>query len=348
MANNNKRVSVKDIARELNISLSTVNKALTDKPGVSEKKRNEIIEVANKLGYKVNKVAQSLARNEIRIGIIISNQWQPYFKAMEKGLTQELDKLVDYNIRGIKKYFQHTPEVTNQIDNYLRELLEQNVQAIILTPIEGDYSNILKSVNQKNIPIVLLGSDIRSYGKRLLSINVNARLSGQIAAEIIRLFLPPEKAAVIYIGNKDIEGHKEKVTGFYEEAQRENAIPVVGVYETQDDPELAYVLTKKILNEHSDIGAIYVATANSISVCKCIEDLGFAGKVKVIATDIYDDQSKYMQEEIIVAAIDQNTELQGKLAIRSLYSFLCEGKTPENEILVTPNIVFRNSLKYFL
>ncbi|MBQ8003764.1 MAG: helix-turn-helix domain-containing protein, partial [Oscillospiraceae bacterium] len=57
-----KRASVKDIAARLHISLSTVHKALTGKPGVSEARREQVRSVAEELGYVVNTAAQSLAR----------------------------------------------------------------------------------------------------------------------------------------------------------------------------------------------------------------------------------------------------------------------------------------------
>ncbi|MBQ9985849.1 MAG: helix-turn-helix domain-containing protein, partial [Oscillospiraceae bacterium] len=53
-----KRASVKDIAARLHISLSTVHKALTGKPGVSEARREQVLEVARELGYVVNTAAQ--------------------------------------------------------------------------------------------------------------------------------------------------------------------------------------------------------------------------------------------------------------------------------------------------
>ena len=66
-----KQVSVKDIAKELNISLSTVHKAMTGKGGISEERRKEVLKTAKRLGYQVNSVAQSLARKNINLGIII-------------------------------------------------------------------------------------------------------------------------------------------------------------------------------------------------------------------------------------------------------------------------------------
>ncbi len=61
------KITIYDIAREANTSICTVSKALTGKPKVSDKKRQEIIKTANRLGYKANKIAHSLARKTIKI-----------------------------------------------------------------------------------------------------------------------------------------------------------------------------------------------------------------------------------------------------------------------------------------
>ena len=100
--------------------------------------------------------------------------------------------------------------------------------------------------------------------------------------------------------------------------------------------------------ERQDIGAIYVATGNSSAVCKCIEDNGFIGRVRVVATDIFTEQIEYMNKGIVAATIHQNAELQGKLALRALYSYLSEGKLPEGKILVTPQIALRSNIEQVL
>ena len=85
-----KRVSVKDIAQKLNISLSTVHKALTGKSGVSEERRREVMRAAHDMGYVVNSVAQSLARKDINIGILMPSEWQGYFEHMKAGIEKEI------------------------------------------------------------------------------------------------------------------------------------------------------------------------------------------------------------------------------------------------------------------
>ena len=76
---NQKRVSVKDIAARLHVSLSTVHKALTGKPGIGEARRQEIIKIAEEMGYSVNTAGQTLSRKSINIGVMIPSLWQEYF-----------------------------------------------------------------------------------------------------------------------------------------------------------------------------------------------------------------------------------------------------------------------------
>ena len=66
------RVTIKDIARMLNISPSTVSYALNDHPNINPKTKQTVKDLAKKLNYKPNKVALSLLQNESKIiGLII-------------------------------------------------------------------------------------------------------------------------------------------------------------------------------------------------------------------------------------------------------------------------------------
>ena len=88
------KVTVKDIASRMGISLSTVNKALTGKTGISEARRAEVIAVAKEMGYVVNHVAQSLSRKPMHMGIVIPSDWQQYFSPVEYGMKMEFNKYI--------------------------------------------------------------------------------------------------------------------------------------------------------------------------------------------------------------------------------------------------------------
>lgn len=70
--NNKKHVSLKDLAEELGVSVSTVSRALKDSPEVGEEMRERVKKLAGEWNYRPNPFAISLLKNNPRIiGIIV-------------------------------------------------------------------------------------------------------------------------------------------------------------------------------------------------------------------------------------------------------------------------------------
>ena len=58
-------VTIKDLAAELGLSITTISRALNGYPDVGEKTRKRISEVAQKLGYRPNRNAQRLVTQQL-------------------------------------------------------------------------------------------------------------------------------------------------------------------------------------------------------------------------------------------------------------------------------------------
>ena len=58
------RITIKDLARELNISTSTVSRALADKWDVNPETRKAVLELAEKMNYHPNPISLSLKQNQ--------------------------------------------------------------------------------------------------------------------------------------------------------------------------------------------------------------------------------------------------------------------------------------------
>ncbi len=67
--------TIHDIAKELNIAVATVSRALNDHPAVKDTTRRAVQQVAKKLNYHPNKIASSLRLGKSKIvGVIIPVQ----------------------------------------------------------------------------------------------------------------------------------------------------------------------------------------------------------------------------------------------------------------------------------
>ena len=88
-----KHVTIKDIAKSLCISVSTVSRALTDDKNIRKETRDMVVEEAKRLGYKRNPVAMNLKMGRTNtVGVIVPEMHTPYASQVLKGIQEVLYK----------------------------------------------------------------------------------------------------------------------------------------------------------------------------------------------------------------------------------------------------------------
>lgn len=120
------QATIKDIARELNVSSSTVSRALKDYPGISEETKIKVKEMAKKLNYRPNAIALSLRKSRsFTIGVIVPEVVHFFFSTVISGIEEVA------NSRGYTVILTQTNEklsrektsvetmLSNQIDGFL-------------------------------------------------------------------------------------------------------------------------------------------------------------------------------------------------------------------------------------
>lgn len=341
-----KRVTVKDIAVRLGIAQGTVSKALCGRPGISAELRQRVYAAAEDLGYSANRLAQSLARKPVTIGVVLPGVWPEYYEPVEKGIRGELSRLRDFKVaaRFIRMSGLHCEEEMRRATD---RLIEERVEAVLLCPVfNTSCGEHLARLYAQGIPLVLLGTDLPD-SKRLTCMRVDAYKAGRLAGELLGLMMCGSKKAAVFIGSRGMLEHSEKCRGAQDELAAAGCV-VAGVYETQDVPQEAYMLTQKALTEAPDLEAIYVATGNSIAVCRCLTDQGRERQVRVVATDLFPGIGEYMERGIIRGVIFQKPERQGQLAVRCIYEHLIEKKPCADEMLVNPRLLLRANVQDYM
>jgi len=92
------QATIKDIASELNVSASTVSRALKDYPGISDETKRKVKEVAEKLNYRPNAIALSLRKSRsFTIGVIIPEVVHFFFSTVISGI-EEVASSRGYNV----------------------------------------------------------------------------------------------------------------------------------------------------------------------------------------------------------------------------------------------------------
>ena len=145
------RTTIHDIARKLNITASTVSRALKDHPRISADTKKAVWKVAEKLNYQPNHIAAALRNGRSRIlGIIIPNVDRSFFSSVVRGI-EEVANTAKYNVMICQTYDRYDKEVLN-----VEALLNARVDGIIASFAKDtvDFSHFLK-VKEKGIPLVM-------------------------------------------------------------------------------------------------------------------------------------------------------------------------------------------------
>ncbi|MEL7604107.1 MAG: substrate-binding domain-containing protein [Bacillota bacterium] len=340
------KVTIYDVAREANTSICTVNKALTGKPKVSEKKRREIVEVASRLGYQANRVAQSLARPSIKIGIIMPAQWPQFHEPLAKGLARGFELLRDNNVSGVYGSFPNLDVSPAEMLSIAEGMIAQEAAAMIVSPsLYHDITPLMRRLDALQIPLLLLGNNVDT-GHCLTYVGIDSRLSGRMAAELASLLMPaPPASAAVVIGSAEIANHAEKAEAFMEECAKRRVI-TAGVFESKDDPAVCEKVMEALFARHPDTRVIYAATGTSVPVCRFLQDRGL--RARVIATDVFPELIPYMRSGLVPAALYQDALAQGKAAVDTLYAYLTEHTQPPVRILIPPQLVLAGNAHLFL
>ncbi len=330
-----KTVTVKDIAGKLGVSLSTVNKALTGKSGISEKRRAEIIAVADEMGYVVNHVAQSLARKPINIGIVIPSLWQQYFASIEHGVRMELEKLAHSNVTGSFKYV-CTPE---DIKTAFEDLYRENIDVILYCPSLLGISDEVKAViGLNNTPIFTVGDKCQDIDE-VCSVTPNSKISGYMVADLFSAVLGEKAKVAVFIGSHEHSSHVEKVQSFFERAQA-LGIELVKTYETYDDHNTAGECVRRLQKDCPDVNGVYIATGIAGPVLDFFKEKEKALCPYIVTTDLYDEIREGVKGEYVGATVFQNQVLMGRLAVKKAYNYIVEKYSYKTESEDLPKNIY--------
>ncbi|KAA2243309.1 LacI family transcriptional regulator [Chitinophaga agrisoli] len=144
------QVTIVDIAKQLNLSKSTVSRALTGHPSVHAATRQAVLELAEQLDYQRNMLAISLITNKTNtIGIIVPEFSSSFFPNVIIG-AQEIASKAGYNTVICQSNETYETEVANT-----KVMLANQVDGLLVS-ITKETKNFdhLKVFQRKGIPIV--------------------------------------------------------------------------------------------------------------------------------------------------------------------------------------------------
>lgn len=239
-------ITIKDVARLAEVSISTVSRVINDSKPVSPEVRRRVLKVIEETGYKPNDVARSLVtRRSYLIGVIINNLAQSYVADIVRGI-EEIGKMYGYDILLCSSYSSRETQ-----EKYLQLLNRKQAEGLFLVGnrFEDEIIELAKGLNK---PSVYFTRDIKENMNHI-SVDCNSAVY-----EMTNYLVKEGHEKIAYVSDfKDrTTVEEDKITG-YLKAIEDNELEYSNVYVVGSNKHpKAYELGKTIANETSNFTAV--------------------------------------------------------------------------------------------
>ena len=331
-----KKVTIQDIAEKLNISFSTVARALNDHPAISPATKERVREAADKLHYRPNKLASSLrsGRSHV-IGVIVPSLHVSFFSSVVHGIDNVMNQH-HYSILLYQSNESFTQEVKG-IDTFLKSRVDGIIASLSRETTRFDH---YEEIRKRRTPLVLF--DRTADSLRVPSVRIDDYKGGFMATA--HLIEQGYRDIVHITSDQELLIAKERLRG-YQDALLKQGLPIrpeliiKGNFSTdQSRQSILELLEKKIrfdavfaFEDFTALGALQVLQEKGIRVPQEVGVIGFANESfgSLITPSL--------------STVDQQTVRMGEIAAELFLESLKAGPGPGRVVMLDPDLVVRNS-----
>jgi LacI family transcriptional regulator, galacturonate utilization repressor len=324
-------VTIKDIAKEVGVSYSTVSRALNDNEKINKETKEIILETAKKLGYTKNEHAVNLKTSKSNtIGLYfsnISNMSSPFIlHDIVKSVYNTIDNSYNVVVKGIDRHEA----------NSLSKVKYDGLLILSQKPEDNDF---IDEAISKKIPAVVFNRNVYQKITNILSDEVQAEKSA-----MEHLIRNGHKKIGIIEGIPSLSFTRARHRG-WKEAFKEynmdpNSVPIVtGDYRIKS----GYYAGKKLIdqnvtailsfNDEMAFGATKAILESGLSIPDDISIIGF-DNINWLCNNLFS-----------LTTVERSMEEMAALATKTLFEIMENKNTQVRKIYLDTRLILRNSVK---
>ncbi|NLR93326.1 LacI family DNA-binding transcriptional regulator [Flammeovirga agarivorans] len=327
------RVTIKDIAKALGVTPTTVSRALNGGERISEKTRNKVIALAKEWNYRPNMVARNLQNQSSKtVGVVIPEFNHNFFSVMLHGVEDKIRELGYQMLVGSsgRDYDQEKRTCFQMSDAKVDGLL------IALSQDTEDYS-YLNEIRNLGIPIVLLDRICEDIDT---SVVITDDFNGAFKA--VNHLLEKGHQRILHVkGEEGISTTFNRYMGYVEAIQRKGLILDTSLIINSDDKALLKEEIKASFEKENRPTAIFTCSDYlAFVVLETIKELGLSVPHDVSIIGYADEPiSTYTSPKL--STIKQPSFEMGKKAVEILFDY--EKADQHQHVVMDTEIILRES-----
>ena len=337
------RLGLKDVAKALGVSESTVSLALNNRPNVKPETRKRVLEYVEQVGYAPHPMARGLAiQKTMTIGVVCPDTENPYYGSLINHITDACEQY------GYSLLLSLSGDDPKREATILRSFIDRQVDGVVIMPINAaENAHVdLNRFTEANIPFVFSTSCYSGYDDDCVRGDYYRGAYG-----LTRWMLEHGHRSLWYLVTEDqrVPVAAERLRG-YRDAFADLRLPhdenwVVGCREISGESG-ARVATALLAERDAPDGILALNDYMAFGVVRAIRALGL--KVpQDISVAGYDDVPFAEIAGVPLTTVRQNLDL---IAIRSVErlmdKILGEPQPPKSELLIAPTLVIRETTRH--
>lgn len=307
-----KRPTISDIAALAGVSVTTVDRVMSDRAKVSHRTTIKVLGAMRALGL-AGKLPPG-ARGSLRFEVVLTLEDETFFQRYR-------DAFLQYGaLHGIQVNLSRVTDPDQQMSQFLAAMQERGGRCHGLIVVGRNslpmQSHIVK-LARAGTPTILLVSPMestRDAGAEYIGIDNYA--AGRTAGYLLGAFLGGKGRALLITNALGFQAHTERVRGFMEVcAQRYPGIAIIGPVECRDLPGACAEAVAQCLALEGDIDGVYNTGAGNAGIAEAL-----AGRTPAawIAHELTPVNAGLLMDGAISTILDQDVKLQVEACIQEL------------------------------
>jgi LacI family transcriptional regulator len=329
---------MKDIARDLGVSLMTVSKALRSHSDISEQTRQRVLKRMRELNYQPDWIARSMVTGRTYlVGLVLPDLMHSFFSEVAVGVARKLQPF------GYQVVITNTQEDAEVEKRNVEALAARKVDGLIIASAQRHKElKVFHSLERAGLPYVLIDRTIAGIAANY--VGVKDEEVGRMATEHL---IATGAKRIAHLHGPAISTGRGRLRGYRRALQRQGMkMRPEYIVNGEGDARGGYEAMLKLLKQNPRPDAVF-----------CFNDPVAAGAVKAtlemklrIPEDvaIIGVGNVYYSEllRVPLSTVDQSSALIGERAAELLTECMDAKKAPAPQrILIPPRLVIRESTR---
>ncbi|MBO9123788.1 MULTISPECIES: LacI family DNA-binding transcriptional regulator [unclassified Rhizobium] len=332
-----RRPTIRDVATRAGVSIATTNRVLAGSDSVSPKTRAKVREAAEAIGfYGLGAIAarNNAARPRYRFGVILLQPHRPFYQLVARAL---LDAAQAQEAFDIELRVEHLDDLSPQNTAERALSLASECDAIsITTAVHPVVTKAIEEIQARGIPVFALISQLAATGQ-IHYIGLDHWKVGRTAAWAVHNICKSPGKIALLVGNPRFRNQEMNETGFRSYFREHGSdFTLLEPLSTFESSAVAEEMTERLLSDHADLAALYVAGGGISGVLAALRTTGRAGTLVVVGYELMDNVRSALLDGALTLSISHPLAQLASEAISGMISAVASKEANPSYTKIVP------------